>query len=156
MIEFTVYIEPVAQGRPRFKRFGKPYDPPKSKDFKSMLCAVAQEYVKDKPFDKNIPIKFYAEIYRKTPSSFSKKKKLLAEEKKILPTPRPDWDNYAKGICDGVKSLFWEDDSQICDGQVKKFYSERPRIYVKIEEIKPTDSVRIGIGIGNDAKWVKL
>src|SRR5690606_4568443 len=135
-IEFTVYGEPVAQGRPRATTINgrvKMYDPKKSSEYKNYIRLVAAQYAPKELLDG--PLQLTVRVYRPTLKSFSKKKKKLAEEGKIRPTTKPDTDNYIKGIKDALKNVIWKDDSQVVDLQVSKYYSEKPRIEVKIEQI---------------------
>lgn len=73
--------------------------------------------------------------YRSTPKSFSKKKTAAAERGDILPVTKPDADNYLKGVKDALKGVIWKDDSQVVDAFVRKRYSSRPRIEVKIKQL---------------------
>ena len=135
-IEFTVYGEPVAQGRPRATTINgrvKMYDPKKSSEYKNYIRLVASQHAPKELLDG--PLQLTVRVYRPTLKSFSKKKKKLAEEGKIRPTTKPDTDNYIKGIKDALKNVIWKDDSQVVDLQVSKYYSEKPRIEVKIEQI---------------------
>lgn len=51
-------------------------------------------------------------------------------------TSKPDADNYAKAFIDQMTHLgFWEDDSQITELHLEKFYSEKAVIFVRWEEI---------------------
>lgn len=45
----------------------------------------------------------------------------------IRPTKKPDLDNVAKIICDGLNKIAYEDDSQIIDLTVTKYYAEIPK-----------------------------
>lgn len=52
-------------------------------------------------------------------------------------TTRPDCDNYAKELIDSMTAVgYWEDDSEIADLHVVKYYSEKGAIYIKAEELK--------------------
>ena len=52
-------------------------------------------------------------------------------------TTRPDLDNYAKELIDSMTAVgYWEDDSEIADLHVVKYYSEKGAIYIKAEELK--------------------
>ena len=53
----------------------------------------------------------------------------------ILPTKKPDADNVAKIILDGLNHIAWDDDTQVVDMMVIKRYSEEPFVAVIIEEI---------------------
>lgn len=137
MIQFTVYGEPVAQGRPRFSTQGgfvKAYDPAKSKDFKKYVKLVASENRPPKLLEG--PIQMDVKIYKATLKSFSKKKVELAEKGVIRPLTKPDADNYVKGVKDALKSIIWKDDSQVVDLHISKWYSETPRIEISIQELE--------------------
>jgi Holliday junction resolvase RusA-like endonuclease len=136
MIQFTVYGEPVAQGRPRFSNqgeFTKVYDPAKSKDFKKYVKLVAAEHRPPQLLEGSI--KMDVKIYKPTLKSFSKKKAAQAEEGALRPVTKPDVDNYVKGVKDALKSVIWKDDSQVVDLHISKWYSSVPRIEITIEEM---------------------
>lgn len=54
----------------------------------------------------------------------------------IRPTKKPDMDNCIKIIADALNKIAYHDDTQIVDCQVRKFYSDDPRVEVRILEIK--------------------
>lgn len=136
MIQFTVYGEPVAQGRPRASTQGgfvKMYDPEKSKDYKQYVRLAAGQHAPEKPLEG--PLSMVMIAYRPIPKSFSKKKAAAAERGEILPVSKPDVDNYLKGVKDALKGIIWGDDSQVVDAFARKRYSARPRIEVKIKQL---------------------
>lgn len=50
---------------------------------------------------------------------------------------KPDVDNLCKSLFDIMTKLrFWNDDKQIFSCIIEKFWSERPEIYIRIEEQK--------------------
>lgn len=52
-------------------------------------------------------------------------------------TTKPDFDNLAKSVCDGLTKLgFWNDDSQIVYGKVVKYRTPLPFVGV---EVRPVD-----------------
>ncbi|WP_348772908.1 RusA family crossover junction endodeoxyribonuclease [Paenibacillus sp. Marseille-P2973] len=135
-IRFTVYGEPVAQGRPKFSTaggFAKAYDPEKSKDYKDYVRLAASQHAP--AFLLEGPIQMTLIAYRSIPKSFSKKKAAEAEAGIVFPTTKPDADNYLKGVKDALKGVIWRDDSQVVDATVRKRYSNRPRIEVHIDHI---------------------
>lgn len=137
MIRFTVYGEPVAQGRPRASTangYVQMYDPKKSRDYKNYIRLVASQNKPNKLLTG--PLQLNVRIYKPTLKSFSKKKKMAAEKGEIRPVTKPDVDNYVKAIKDALKSVIWKDDSQVVDLHVSKFYSENPRIEVEIRELE--------------------
>jgi Holliday junction resolvase RusA-like endonuclease len=133
MIQFTVYGEPVAQGRPRATMVNghiRMYDPKKSSDFKSYVRLVAADHRPDKLLEG--PISLTVKVYKKTLKSFSKKKIAAAEAGQLRPTSKPDVDNYVKGVKDALKNVIWKDDSQVVDLHISKWYSETPRVEITI------------------------
>ncbi|WP_019420160.1 RusA family crossover junction endodeoxyribonuclease [Paenibacillus sp. OSY-SE] len=136
MIQFTVYGEPVAQGRPRATQMGgfiRMYDPAKSRDYKDYVRLAAGENAPEALLEG--PLGMVLHVYRTIPKSFSKKKASAAEAGEIRPTSKPDADNYLKGVKDALKGVIWRDDSQVVEVLVTKRYSARPRIEVKIKDL---------------------
>jgi Holliday junction resolvase RusA-like endonuclease len=141
MIKLVVLGDPVAQGRPRFSTRGgyvRAYDPKKSADFKDYIRLSAAEQMNGNP-PLDGPLSLSVRVYRPLPSAIanSKKKSALAESGIILPTTKPDLDNYVKGIKDALKSICWRDDSQIVAYKEPfgKFYSETPRIEIEVHTL---------------------
>ncbi|MGX1430181.1 Holliday junction resolvase RusA-like endonuclease [Cytobacillus horneckiae] len=136
MIQFTVYGEPVAQGRPRATTINgkvRMYDPEKSKSFKEYVKLVASQ---NRPSQLITgPIVLSVIVFKPTLKSFSKKKALEAENGGLRPITKPDVDNYVKGIKDALKSVIWKDDSQVVDLQVSKYYSQNPRVEITIQQL---------------------
>jgi Holliday junction resolvase RusA-like endonuclease len=136
MIQFTVYGEPVAQGRPRATMINghiRMYDPKKSRDFKDYVRLVASEHRPEKLLEG--PISLVVKVYKPTLKSFSKKKKAAAEAGQLRPTSKPDVSNYLKLIEDALTGVIWKDDSQIIDCSISKYYSETPRTEIQIKEM---------------------
>ncbi|MED0736254.1 RusA family crossover junction endodeoxyribonuclease [Aneurinibacillus thermoaerophilus] len=137
MIQFTVYGEPVAQGRPRATTIaGKArlYDPAKSRSYKEYVRLAASEHAPATLLEG--PLQLVVNVYRSIPKSFSKKKTAQAEAGVIRPTTKPDADNFLKGVKDALNKVIWKDDSQIVSVTVAKFYSQRPRIEVKVQALE--------------------
>lgn len=140
MIRFTVYGEPIAQGRPKATTIGghvRMYDPKKSSDYKDYVRLVASEKAPISLLEGALGM--VVKIYRPIPKSFSKKKSEQAEQGILRPITKPDADNYLKGIKDALKNVIWKDDSQVVDVHVGKWYSGRPRVEVKVFEINGED-----------------
>ncbi|MEC1627549.1 RusA family crossover junction endodeoxyribonuclease [Bacillus mojavensis] len=136
MISFTIYGEPVAQGRPRATTLNgmtRLYDPKKSRDFKQYVKLAASDYRPVKLLEG--PLELSVKVYKSTLKSFSKKKTAEAEQGLLRPSKKPDVDNYIKGIKDGLNKVIWHDDSQIVDLHVSKFYSQKPRIEIQVKPL---------------------
>jgi Holliday junction resolvase RusA-like endonuclease len=140
VVSFTVYGEPSAQGRPRFtviNGHAVAYDPKKSREYKQYVRMVASQHKPEKPLEGALALQ--VNIYRSIPKSFSKKKRMQAENGEIRPITKPDVDNFLKAIKDSMKGIIWNDDSQVVEVKVLKWYSDTPRIEVKcwqLEEVQ--------------------
>lgn len=138
MIELVIYGEPVAQGRPKFTTqggFARAYDPAKSRDYKDYVKLAAASQMKGRPPLEGA-LELSVRVYRTIPKSFSQKKAAQAEQRTLLPTTKPDLDNYIKGIKDALKGICWQDDSQVVSyvEPTGKYYSITPRIEVTVKE----------------------
>ncbi|WP_034757748.1 RusA family crossover junction endodeoxyribonuclease [Rossellomorea vietnamensis] len=137
MVEFTVYGNPVAQGRPRAgkTRGGKTvlYDPTKSKNFKQYVKMCASQHRPDQLLEG--PLVLIVKVYKPTLKNFSKRKTQEAEEGIIRPVTKPDLDNYLKGISDALNQVIWHDDSQIVETVVSKYYSQTPRVEIQVKNL---------------------
>lgn len=77
------------------------------------------------------PIKIKIKAYFEPPKSTSKKK-----YKELMGQPytkKPDIDNIAKAILDGLNGIAYTDDNQISELEVQKMYGDRARTEVEIE-----------------------
>lgn len=145
MIQFTVYGEPVAQGRPRATTYNgrvKMYDPDKSRDFKKYVRLVASQHRPSQLLEG--PLQLFVRVYKPSLKSFSKKKRAAAESGQLRPTTKPDVDNYVKGVKDACNQVIWKDDSQVVELYVSKWYSENPRVEVMV---KPMDMQQLNLSI---------
>lgn len=79
------------------------------------------------------PCRLFVDLYLPIPSQMSRLEKLLAELKLIYPVSKPDWDNAGKTYSDMIQKHLLLEDSLVIDGRVRKFFSFKPRIEVKIE-----------------------
>lgn len=135
MIKLTIKGEPIAQARPRFTtRNGctRAYNTNRVSSYKKLIQLEAKGKV-DELLEK--PLHVAITVLRSVPKSFSKKKRELALKREILPTQKPDLDNYIKIILDALNGVIWEDDKQVCILTVAKFFSDNPRIELQISEM---------------------
>ncbi len=132
MISFIIPGEPVAQGRARITtRCGHPrmYDAPKSADYKAMIAMIAAQHF-SQPTERPVSIKLY--IYRPIPRSWSTAKQKRAEMCALLPTTKPDIDNYIKAVLDGLNKIAFVDDNQVVSISATKRYSRNPCVQVDL------------------------
>lgn len=135
---FTLRGIPVPQGRPRFARsargFVMTYDPAKSKAYKQAVALAASMEAPENPFE--TPVRLSLRIFLPIPKSFSKKKHEEAASGTLRPQKKPDISNILKGVEDAMKGIVYTDDSQVVEyGIVGKWYSDEPRIEVKVETL---------------------
>ncbi|WPC19468.1 RusA family crossover junction endodeoxyribonuclease [Pediococcus inopinatus] len=141
MISLTIYGEPVGQGRPRFNRNGHAYDPKKSRDYKEFVAYTAAGQYHGKLLSEK-PIEVYLAIYRSNQKSTSKIERDRRASGVSVPLVKPDVDNYAKGILDALTGVIWEDDNIIVHLEVRKFYSDLPRVEVIVSDYTPPESMQ--------------
>lgn len=134
-IELVIEGEPVAKGRPKLSRYGT-YTPKKTKDYEELVKKAWNEskYADFEPLE--TAIKISVVFYRGIQKSGSKQIKDAKNKGLILPTIKPDIDNYMKSILDGLNGLAYVDDSQVCSIKASKMYSAYPRVEVVVEEIE--------------------
>lgn len=144
MVKFTVYGKPKAKGRPRVsvrrsgdgeKTFARAYTPKQTVIYENQVKLEYENQCGNYRFpdDAMLDIRIFA--YYGIPKSTSKKKRELMLAGKIRPTKKPDFDNIAKIICDSLNGIAYQDDKLIVDGMFRKFYSEQPRVEIKILQI---------------------
>ncbi|MFD1466488.1 RusA family crossover junction endodeoxyribonuclease [Lapidilactobacillus mulanensis] len=129
--------EPIPQGRPRFANRGKfttTYDPPKSKAYKQLVRAQATQQWHSQPLSG--ALKCDVTIYRPIQQSGSKKLKLMKSSGQIRPIIKGDIDNYFKAVTDPLTGIVWVDDALIVESQIRKFYSNEPRVEIEVEELE--------------------
>ncbi|MCL1789971.1 MAG: RusA family crossover junction endodeoxyribonuclease [Peptococcaceae bacterium] len=138
MIRLEIAGIPVAQGRPRASvvaGHAHVYDPANARDYKRQVRYAAQQQLGDqKPLQG--PLRLSVEFYRDIPRSWSRKRQLQANSGLLRPTSKPDLDNYVKAVKDALNGVCWLDDSQVVEyGPTGKFYSDKPRIVVTVEQV---------------------
>lgn len=131
MIQFTVEGDPVAQGRPRFTKNGHAYDPAKSRAYKELVALRAREAMAGRgPMPRGTAAYCIIEVRCRMPQRFTKRQREDARLERLLPTKKPDADNIAKAIMDGMAGIVYEDDAQVARVSCRKRYGEEPGVYV--------------------------
>lgn len=140
MIKIVLAGEPVGKGRHRSKLMSKigdtgkaqtfimNYPAPKTARFEDRLAWAAQVAMVGKKLLEG-PLEVALTAYVSIPASKSAKWKAEALAGRILPTKKPDWDNFAK-CSDALNKVVWIDDSQVVTAFVCKRYSDQPRMEI--------------------------
>ncbi len=130
---FRFPIAPVEQQRPLSVHHGKrtwTVDRDKSRIYKQKLHALASNEYKGKPFEEAIKVELT--FYRDIQKSVSKKEYQRRLNNAVLPTVKPDTDNYIKSTLDALTGVLWTDDNIITDIIARKRYSDDPHVFIKI------------------------
>jgi Holliday junction resolvase RusA-like endonuclease len=135
-IMFTVYGEPVAKGRPRFAKRGnyvQAYTPVKTKTYEDEVRLLATK-AKGSGSTLEGSVSVFIYISFSVPKSYSKRKLEDCLSGKEKHTKKPDLDNVAKAIIDGMNGIIFKDDSQITSLHVTKVYGEVSKVEVLVKE----------------------
>ena len=131
---FTIKGEPRGKGRPRFTKTGRVYTPTETAQYESLVGLSYRNSARGYKFTS--PVRVTVKAFHKPPKGKSKRVTEDMLNGRILPTKKPDADNVAKIILDGLNKVAWEDDTQVVEMMVTKRYSEEPMVAVIIEEIE--------------------
>ena len=131
-VVFTICGDPRGKGRPRFTKAGHTYTDDKTKEYELSVMTSYLEASNHHKFTS--PVRVVIMAHFKPPK---KSNKVVGDmlNGHILPTKKPDVDNIAKIILDGLNGIAWDDDTQVVDLSVGKYYSDEPRVAVMIEEM---------------------
>jgi Holliday junction resolvase RusA-like endonuclease len=80
------------------------------------------------------PVGVYLYIRLPIPQSYSKKRKEACLSGQEKPIKKPDIDNLAKSILDGINGVIWKDDSQIVSLHITKVYASGTGVDVLVKE----------------------
>lgn len=134
VIKLVIPGAPMGKQRPRVMRNGITYTPKETVNYETL---VKQLYITEY-FNKQLegPIRMRIDAFFSMPKSTSKKQRDRMLNNEIRPTKKPDGDNVGKVICDALNKLAYQDDSQIVEMSINKYYAEQPRVEIQIEEIE--------------------
>ncbi len=122
------------------KLFIQNYPDPNTAAYEETLGYAGRLFMKSKPPTSN-PVALMVHVFKAIPPSWTKRDQRAALMGGILPTGRPDWDNFGK-ITDALNGIVWLDDSQVVDGRVIKRYSDRPGLRIEVREFIADQVVR--------------
>lgn len=149
MISFFVAGEPAGSPRPRcvcvgppFKKFPKLHSDDSADEWKKLVEAEAAKHRPETPLSGPAYVALTFMFVRPT-SHFTRKKGVtqLKADAPVFHTDKPDRDNLDKAILDTLKEMggfFASDDCQVCDGPIKKLYTDlggMPGVFIKIKSL---------------------
>lgn len=112
---------------------GRPHVFTKSKgrNIENALCSILHAHRPPEDFPRNLPAS--VEIVLSFPYRKTEKKSIVRERRAIPHSSRPDIDNLVKFLLDCMtRTGFWDDDSQIYDLRIRKYFSPLPGIGIRI------------------------
>jgi Holliday junction resolvase RusA-like endonuclease len=133
LLTFTVPDEPIPMPRPRVAvRGGKAhaYTPTRASEAMWRIRQSAIAALGDRPRFEGAVL-LTAVAFVRMPANIPKRDRLTT-----LPTKRPDVDNFAKTVLDGL-SVLWADDAQVTDLCVRKRFAvdSSPRWEIRVESV---------------------
>lgn len=115
-MKFTIPLNPVPKGRPRFSRFSKrPRTPDKTRKFEENVAFLARA-AGLKPIEG--PVYLRAEFYLPWPKTKHRKRNPLAQG---WMTEKPDVDNYGKALLDALEGPCFASDAQVVWMVLRKY-----------------------------------
>lgn len=137
-ISFVIPGVPKAKERPRArvvkthtgKQFASMYTPKKTATYENSVCLFFCQQYNGAPLEGaiNIEIRAFFPILKSWPK-FKKYNATVTDVPKIT---KPDIDNIQKSILDGLNTVAYKDDAQVYKITAEKYYSDRPRTEVTI------------------------
>lgn len=138
-INLVIYFVPKATPRARYSGFTKKFYVSDAKNNSDIMKAFVKQNMKEFPLI-TTPCEFHCTTYSPTPiNAMSKEEIILSELQYINLLAKPDWDNLGKTYSDMIQEHLILDDSNITFASVRKLYSIKPRIEVKIRFMEKYD-----------------
>lgn len=81
------------------------------------------------------PVSVEIDVEVNVPTSARKKEKEEMIEGLIYPTKKPDLDNVAKLVLDGLQGVAFDDDYQVVELKVNKKYGKEKMLKIKVKKI---------------------
>lgn len=134
---FSVQGTPVGKGRPKFTTangYARSYTPEKTLNYENLVKTYYSITVGQKKLQGAIKAQIRA--YFPIPKSTTKKLRAKMETDSYPYTKKPDGDNVIKAILDALNGIAYDDDSQVAEAKIEKFYSPNPRAEVLLEEME--------------------
>jgi Holliday junction resolvase RusA-like endonuclease len=113
------------------------YTDAKTRKYESQLRFAAQQQMGDNPPTAQ-PVAVHIEVRFAVPTSWSKKKRLLALAGRVAASVKPDCNNFSKAL-DGLNGIVWLDDKQIVLEHIEKRYAEAPGLTIRIATVVPPE-----------------
>ena len=137
---FTVPGKP--QGKARARTFYNPktkgmssITPEKTVLYENFISTCYLQVAGEDRFSDDAYIRIRIQAFYEVTKSSSKVKRTAMLNGELMPAKKPDIDNIAKAVLDALNSVAYRDDTQIVELQIRKQYSEKPRLEICMESV---------------------
>lgn len=157
--EFIIPGEPVGKGRPRVVRNkytgnSVAYTPEKTANYEELVKTMYVAGVNPR-FPDDAMLRVEINAYFSIPKSASKKKRADMIGRVLRPIKKPDVDNIVKILLDSLNRIAYRDDSQVVSVIFNKWYSEEPRVEVKITEVSGEHARSASVGKHTNRYYIR-
>jgi Holliday junction resolvase RusA-like endonuclease len=119
-VTVTVDGEPVPKGRARVGKHGTVFTPKRTRAFEAVVRQLAALEMRGRqPLQGPLRVDLLVQIA--IPSSWPMTRRLAALAGELLPTGRPDLDNFLKSV-DALNGIVFGDDAQVVEVCARKRY----------------------------------
>lgn len=129
-VEFTIPGKPFGKMRHRVGTIAgraRAFNPAENRSFEQKVAEIARPLFQV-PFEGPVKLRMVAVF--EIPKSWSKKRQ--AEALGGFHTQKPDSDNLAKSLKDGLNRIAWADDAQVADVRVVKRWGRHAETFVQV------------------------
>lgn len=113
-VSFFVEMTPAPKERQRHTKYGHTYTPEKTRRAESVISVEARLAMNRAGMELLTgPLALTLTIKLKRPKTV----------KRYSPCVKPDFDNYAKLVCDAMNGIVYVDDGQVVDAHITKVYA---------------------------------
>ena len=135
-ITFTVPGEPRGKGRPRFnKETGNTFTDSETRAYEKKIAAYYRKAHGAFRWPDTAFISVEVTAYLPIPKSATKAQMAGMEEKRILPSRKPDVDNIEKAVLDALNGVAYKEDARVCRTSCAKFYGAEPRVEITMKDV---------------------
>lgn len=137
-IAFTVPGLPRGKARPRlgYKRI---YTPATTVRYEQTVALMARQALAGRPLLQGA-LQVQLDIRLPVPASWPRQRRTDALTGRSYPTGKPDIDNVAKALLDGLNRVLWHDDAQVVTLQASKCYAAEPGVRVTVRSLGGADT----------------
>lgn len=111
------------------------YTPKKTSDYEAQVKAIAQSAMTREPLE--TPLAAFLYFRLPIPKSYPKKRIAACLAGSERPIKKPDLDNLAKSVLDGLNGVVYLDDAQLVSLHITKVYDHNPGVDIMVREELP-------------------